>query len=193
MWNKWPPLYRGPFSLFLNFIQVFLIYSVYIYRYRYKYTSFPPYAMKIIEYRSLCYTVGLCWLSILYIQVCLCSFQAPNLSFPTLSPLVTLNVFSMSVSLFPWIWANSGRQWTEEPGVLQSTGSQRVRHNLVTEQQRGYFCFVCKFFCISLLGSTYKWYQTVFAFLYLTSLIIIISRSRHVYTDCWKWHHFILF
>ena len=23
--------------------------------------------------------------------------------------------------------------WTEEPGVLQSTGLQRVRHNLVTE------------------------------------------------------------
>ena len=26
--------------------------------------------------------------------------------------------------------------WTEEPGGLQSTGSQRVRHNLVTKQQR---------------------------------------------------------
>ena len=26
--------------------------------------------------------------------------------------------------------------WTEEPGGLQSTGSQRVRHNLATEQQR---------------------------------------------------------
>ena len=28
-----------------------------------------------------------------------------------------------------------GVPWTEEPGVLQSTGSQRVGHNLVTEQQ----------------------------------------------------------
>ena len=26
-------------------------------------------------------------------------------------------------------------QWTEEPGGLQSMGSQRVRHNLVTKQQ----------------------------------------------------------
>ena len=26
--------------------------------------------------------------------------------------------------------------WTEEPGRLQFTGSQRVRHNLVTEQQQ---------------------------------------------------------
>ena len=25
--------------------------------------------------------------------------------------------------------------WTEEPGALQSMGSQRVRHSLVTEQQ----------------------------------------------------------
>ena len=26
--------------------------------------------------------------------------------------------------------------WTEEPGVLQSMGSQRVRHNPATEQQK---------------------------------------------------------
>ena len=36
-----------------------------------------------------------------------------------------------------WIWANSRRYWrTEEPGMLQSMGSQRVRHNLATEQQQ---------------------------------------------------------
>ena len=36
----------------------------------------------------------------------------------------------------PWTCTNSGRQWrTGEPGVLQSMGSQRVRHNLVTEQR----------------------------------------------------------
>ena len=27
--------------------------------------------------------------------------------------------------------------WTEEPGGLQSMGSQRVGHNLATEQQQG--------------------------------------------------------
>ena len=33
-----------------------------------------------------------------------------------------------------WTWANSRRQWgTERPGMLQSMGSQRVRHNLVNE------------------------------------------------------------
>ena len=35
-----------------------------------------------------------------------------------------------------WAWANSGRKWrTGKPGVLQSTGSQRVGHNLANEQQ----------------------------------------------------------
>ena len=34
------------------------------------------------------------------------------------------------------IWASSRRWWrTEKPGVLQSMGSQRVRHDWVTEQQ----------------------------------------------------------
>ena len=35
-----------------------------------------------------------------------------------------------------WVWASSGRQWrTGKPGVLPSTESQRVRHDLGTEQQ----------------------------------------------------------
>ena len=34
-----------------------------------------------------------------------------------------------------WTWANSGRWGTRKPGVLQSMGSQRVGHDLVTEQQ----------------------------------------------------------
>ena len=35
------------------------------------------------------------------------------------------------------VWASSGSWWwTGKPGVLQSTGSQRVRHNWATEQQQ---------------------------------------------------------
>ena len=42
-----------------------------------------------------------------------------------------------SLTQWTWIWANSGRQWrTEEPGILQSMGSQRVRHDLATEQRQ---------------------------------------------------------
>ena len=36
-----------------------------------------------------------------------------------------------------WVWANSRSWWwTGWPGMLHSMGSQRVRHNLVSEQQQ---------------------------------------------------------
>ena len=36
-----------------------------------------------------------------------------------------------------WVWENSRRQWRKgKPGVLQFMGSQRVRHDLLTEQQQ---------------------------------------------------------
>ena len=39
-----------------------------------------------------------------------------------------------SPTQWTWVWANSGRwQKTGKPGVLQSIGSQRVRHDWVTE------------------------------------------------------------
>ena len=35
-----------------------------------------------------------------------------------------------SLTQWTWVWANSGRQWrTEKPGMLQSLGLQRVRHD----------------------------------------------------------------
>ena len=42
-----------------------------------------------------------------------------------------------SPTQWTWVWANSGRWWrTGKPSVLQSMGSQRVRHDWVTEQQQ---------------------------------------------------------
>ena len=42
-----------------------------------------------------------------------------------------------SPTQWTWIWAYSGRQWsTGKPGMLQSIGLQRIRHNLATEQQQ---------------------------------------------------------
>ena len=42
-----------------------------------------------------------------------------------------------NIAQWTWIWANASGQWrTREPGLLQSMGSQRVRHNLVTRQQQ---------------------------------------------------------
>ena len=41
-----------------------------------------------------------------------------------------------SPTQWTWVWAISQRWWrTGKPGVLQTMGSQRVRHNWVTEQQ----------------------------------------------------------
>ena len=40
-----------------------------------------------------------------------------------------------SSTQWTWVWANSRRQWrTGETGMLQSLGSQRVGHDLATEQ-----------------------------------------------------------
>ena len=44
-----------------------------------------------------------------------------------------------------WVWANSGRWWRiVKPGVLQSMGSQRVRHDWATEQWCFHFCGRCR-------------------------------------------------
>ena len=44
-----------------------------------------------------------------------------------------------SPTQWTWVWANSGGQWrTGKPGMLQSMGSQTVRHDLVTEQQQSW-------------------------------------------------------
>ena len=42
-----------------------------------------------------------------------------------------------SPSQWTWTWANSGIWWgTGKPGMLQSMGSRRVRHDWMTEQQQ---------------------------------------------------------
>ena len=42
----------------------------------------------------------------------------------------------VSPTQWMWVWANSGRWWRiRKPGMLQSVGSQVIRHDLVTEQQ----------------------------------------------------------
>ena len=51
----------------------------YIYIYFFQ-ILFPYRLLQNIEYSSVCYTIGPCWLSILFIAVCTCQSQAPNLS-----------------------------------------------------------------------------------------------------------------
>ena len=41
-------------------------------------------------------------------------------------------ITDMSITQWTWVWVSSGRRWwTGKPGMLQSTGSQRVGHDWV--------------------------------------------------------------
>ena len=57
--------------------------QLYIHIYLFFQIIFPYRLLKNIEYNYLCYTVGPCWLSVLYIVVGICYSQTPNLSLPT--------------------------------------------------------------------------------------------------------------
>ena len=47
-----------------------------------------------------------------------------------------------SPTQWAWVWVNSGNWWwTRRPGLLQSMGSQRVRHDWVTELNSSLLCF----------------------------------------------------
>ena len=60
-----------------------------------------------------------------------------------------------SLTQWTWVWVGSGSQWwTGKPGVLQSMGSQRVRHDWVTELELeiGY-CLL-----IAIIRRVHSWY-----------------------------------
>ena len=54
---------------------LYIIYIIYIYSFQ---IHFPYRLLQNTEYISLCYMVGPCCLSILYIAVCICYFQIPK-------------------------------------------------------------------------------------------------------------------
>ena len=55
-------------------------------------------------------------------------------SFAKTLMLGTIDGWMASPTQWTWVWVNSGSWWwTERPGMVQSMGSQRVRHNWVTE------------------------------------------------------------
>ena len=52
-----------------------------------------------------------------------------------------------SLMEWTWTWADFGRWWgTGRPGVLQSMGLIRVRHDWATEQQQHLDCWLWSFF-----------------------------------------------
>ena len=79
-------------------------------------TSFSFRLLQNIEQSSLCCTVGSCSFSILNITMCTCQFHSLSLSLPHHPfPLVTVSLFSKSVSLFLFVSkfrCPSTEEWT---------------------------------------------------------------------------------
>ena len=78
-----------------------------------------------IEYSSLCYTVGPCCSSILYIIVCIWESQTPSPSLPPLPPppwQPQVSSLSLSPPLFIWRSSNSSHLgvWTPKLDGLQT-------------------------------------------------------------------------
>ena len=77
-----------------------------------------------------------------------------------------------SLTQWTWVWANSGSWWwTGKPGVLQSMGSQRVGHDLVTNQQctELYICF----FSLIIMLWPFSYVTTYFFFLPRASILFM--------------------
>ena len=84
-------------------------------------------------------------------------------------------------------WANSGRRWgTGRPGVLQSMVSEKVRHNVATEQQeeeaRGARFPAINTSCLGLLAAHCLWSQELVLVFQLLSLL---TASISVFSPEW--------
>ena len=69
------------FPRYSRVIQLYMYMCLFFFRF------FPYRSSQNIKQNFLCYTVGPCWLSILYIVVCICQFHTSNLSFLPIFPL----------------------------------------------------------------------------------------------------------
>ena len=74
-----------------------------------------------------------------------------------------------SLTQWTWVWVNSGSWWwTGKPGVLQSMGSQRVRHDWATE-----------------LKWTHVWYQEPFKKCLLSAYYVSLGTVWQL--EIWWW------
>ena len=78
----------------------------------------------------------------------------------------------VSLTQWTWDWASSGRWWwTGKPGVLQSMGLQRVRHEWATELNNGLLYLNVTYFICTFL---YCW----------TSKLFLVSCEYHHIVEC---------
>ena len=85
-----------------------------------------------------------------------------------------------SLLQWTWVWASSRRWWrTGKPGILQSMGLQRVRHNWPTEQQQQIL-----FLKLCFLKIWTQWnYQLYFNYFHSNSLIFLWASQYYLYSQ----------
>ena len=87
-----------------------------------------------------------------------------------------------SPTQWTWVWVGSGSWWwTGKPGVLQSMGSQRVRHNWVTELTDTFTTFLHVFswlssFFFRLNNIPFSGCIKVYLFIYILKDILATSK-----------------
>ena len=116
-----------------------------------------------------------------------------------------------SLTRWTWVWVNSGSWWwTVRPGMLQSMGSQRVRHDWAAELswtelifiQNGLFLWDCKIysffliFCFSVLFqcscSIFSTSPSLFQNMWVVSPCQLSALSDHSCKYLWT-HDWVLY
>ena len=78
-----------------------------------------------------------------------------------------------SPTQWTWVWASSGRWWrTGKPGVLQSMGSQRVRHDWATEPQQ---------WVLGIIFGTFLFWPIQYLVHYLCLILTTLLSCRYDY------------
>ena len=89
-----------------------------------------------------------------------------------------------SLIQWTWTWANSGRWWgSGKPGMMQSTGLQRVGYDLATEQRQQQDVHMC---VCDVGGGIYNW-ECVYTYGGEGSVCVCVSereRESYVWTLC---------
>ena len=85
-----------------------------------------------------------------------------------------------SLTQWMWVWANSGR-WrrTGKPGLLQSMGLQRVRHDLVTGQQQQQEIHIYSYNLSCLISISF---YSLWFFMLLVSFVVCFLLHRFVFS-----------
>ena len=100
-----------------------------------------------------------------------------------------------SLTQWTWVWASSGRWWgTRKPGLLQSIGSKRVRHDWVNNKKKGliktlkvpfYHALHSSSLEVTIIFWPFQWPFYTFLF-YSTHSILFFFTHIHTFFPCMR-------